>query len=87
MITIASGVFALDPVIFIIASLLSRGLRFFAEAALWKFGPPIRGFIEKRVELLSIVFFVLLFGGFADQTIIRHAQPPHAGDHVVYRIE
>ena len=65
MITIASGVFALDPVIFIIASLLSRGLRFFAEAALlWKFGPPIRGFIEKRVELLSIVFFILLFGGF-----------------------
>ena len=65
VITIASGVFALDPVIFIIASLLSRGLRFFAEAALlWKFGPPIRGFIEKRVELLSIVFFILLFGGF-----------------------
>ncbi|MEE2688921.1 MAG: YqaA family protein [Pseudomonadota bacterium] len=65
VITIASGVFALDPVIFTIASVLSRGLRFFVEATLlWMFGSQIRSFIEKRLELLSIAFVVLLFGGF-----------------------
>lgn len=65
IITIASGVFTLDPVIFIVASLLSRGGRFFFEAALlWRFGAPIRSFIEKRLEILSVVFVVLLFGGF-----------------------
>ena len=49
-----------------VASLLSRGGRFGIEAALlWKFGEPIREFIEKRLEILSIVFVVLLFGGFA----------------------
>ena len=66
VITIASGVFTLDPLVFTIASILSRGGRFYVEAALlWKFGPPIRDFIEKRLELLSIVFVVLLFAGFA----------------------
>ncbi|PPR63155.1 MAG: hypothetical protein CFH10_00605 [Alphaproteobacteria bacterium MarineAlpha4_Bin2] len=65
VITIASGVFALDPVIFTVASVLSRGVRFFAEATLlWKFGPPIRSFVEKRLEFLSVVFVVMLFGGF-----------------------
>lgn len=65
IITIASGVFALDPIIFIVASVLSRGGRFFFEAALlWRFGAPIRSFIEKRLEILSVVFVVLLFGGF-----------------------
>lgn len=66
IITIASGVFLLDPMIFVIASVLSRGGRFFIEAALlWKFGEPIREFVEKRLEILSIVFVVMLFGGFA----------------------
>jgi len=56
----------LDPLTFVIASVLSRGARFFLEAALlWKFGPPIREFVEKRLELLSIVFVILLVGGFA----------------------
>jgi hypothetical protein len=31
---------------------------------LWKFGPPIRKFIEKRLEILTIVFVVLFFVGF-----------------------
>jgi membrane protein YqaA with SNARE-associated domain len=65
VVTIASGVFALDPIVFIVASVLSRGLRFFMEATLlWKFGPPIRKFIEKRLEILTIVFVLLLFAGF-----------------------
>jgi len=31
---------------------------------LWKFGAPIKTFIEKYLGLLTIVFFVLLIGGF-----------------------
>ncbi len=65
VITIASGAVDLDLVVFGVASVLSRGLRFFLVAALlWKFGPPIRIFIEKRLGLVTLVFFVLLLGGF-----------------------
>jgi membrane protein YqaA with SNARE-associated domain len=65
VITIASGVTGLDLATFTIASVLARGLRFFALAALlWWFGPPIRRFIERNLGWLTVAFFVLLFGGF-----------------------
>ena len=65
VITVASGVAGLDPVVFMAASAVSRGARFFLVAALlWKFGPPIRRFIEKHLPVLAGLFFVLLFGGF-----------------------
>ena len=65
MITIASGVTGLDPVVFMVASMLSRGARFFLIAALlWKFGTPIRAFIDRYLPLLATAFFLLLFGGF-----------------------
>jgi len=45
--------------------LVSRAARFFIVAALiYKFGAPIKLFIEKYFNLLSIVFIVLLFAGF-----------------------
>ena len=47
------------------ASIVTRGLRFFLVAALlWKFGEPIRAFIEKRLTLLTWVFLFALIGGF-----------------------
>jgi membrane protein YqaA with SNARE-associated domain len=65
VITIASGVTGLDLAVFMLASLISRGARFFLLAALlWYFGPPIRRFIEANLPLLASLFFVLLFGGF-----------------------
>ncbi len=65
VITIASGVADLDPATFMAASAVSRGARFFLVAALlWKFGPPIRSFIEQNLPLLAGLFVVLLFGGF-----------------------
>jgi membrane protein YqaA with SNARE-associated domain len=65
VITIASGVTGLDPVVFMVASVLSRGARFFLIAALlWKFGTPIRAFIDRYLPLLATAFFLLLFGGF-----------------------
>ena len=65
VITIASGVTALNIGTFIIASVLSRGIRFFLEALLlWYFGDPIREFMEKYLGILVTVGFVVLFGGF-----------------------
>ena len=65
VITIASGVAGLNLWVFVIASILARGLRFFVEAALlWRFGPPIRTFIEGNLKLVTTVFFCLLIGGF-----------------------
>ncbi|MBN2760667.1 MAG: DedA family protein [Rhodobacteraceae bacterium] len=65
VITILSGATALSLPVFIFASVVARALRFFIVAALlWKFGAPIRDFIEKRLGLVFVVFVVLLIGGF-----------------------
>ena len=65
VITIASGVTGLGFLVFTIASLRARGLRFFfVTALLWYFGEPIRGFIERHLGKLTVLFFVLLLGGF-----------------------
>ena len=65
VITIASGVTELDLAVFTVSSVLARGLRFFVVAALlWWLGPPVREFIEKRLGLMTILFCVLLLGGF-----------------------
>jgi membrane protein YqaA with SNARE-associated domain len=65
VITLASGATELNLAVFMVASVLSRGLRFFAVAALiWYFGPPIRTFIERRLGLVFTAGCVLLIGGF-----------------------
>lgn len=67
LITISAGVFlGIENLpIFILASLISRGLRFFLVAGLvWKFGAPIKKFIDKYFNLCAIAFTVLLIGGF-----------------------
>ena len=65
VITIMSGWTAMPLGTFIVTSILARGLRFFIVAALlWKFGEPIRDFIEKRLGLMFILFVALLVGGF-----------------------
>ena len=65
VITIASGVAELDLATFVMASLVSRGARFYLEAwLLWRFGAPIRGFIEGNLAWLSAAFFALLVAGF-----------------------
>jgi len=66
VITIASGVTQLSLPVFIVAAVIARAMRFFLVAALlWKFGEPIRDFIERRLGLMFILFCVLLIGGFA----------------------
>ncbi|MCI5096514.1 MAG: DedA family protein [Rhodobacteraceae bacterium] len=65
VITIMSGWTGMPVATFVATSILARALRFFIVAALlWKFGAPIREFIEKRLGLVFTVFIVLLFGSF-----------------------
>lgn len=73
LITISAGVCLgmADFGIFVLASVISRGLRFFLVAALiWKFGAPIKKFIDKYFNLCALAFTVLLVGGFV---LIKYA--------------
>lgn len=66
LVTIAAGAFDFDLVKFTIASIVARSMRFLLVAVLlWKFGPPIRDFVEKRLKLVMAGAAVLLVGGFA----------------------
>ncbi len=63
IITILSGAAQLSVPVFVLCSMIARGARFFLVAAvLWKFGPPLRAFIEKRLGPLSLLFAALLIG-------------------------
>jgi membrane protein YqaA with SNARE-associated domain len=63
--TLSSGVFAISFPVFVVASVLSRGLRFFVVAGLiYAFGEPIARFIDRYFNLLTWVFGILLVGGF-----------------------
>lgn len=65
VITILSGSTGLDFGVFVLSSVIARAARFFVIAALlWKFGVPIRSFIEKRLGLVFTVALALLVGGF-----------------------
>lgn len=63
--TISGGLFSINLPMFVVASIVSRGLRFFLIAGLiWKFGPTIKTFIDKYFNWLAIAFTVLLIGAF-----------------------
>lgn len=62
--TIAAGAFQINFPIFCVASLVSRGLRFFLVAALfYRFGRPAKMLIDKYFNLLTIIFLILLVLG------------------------
>lgn len=66
LVTIAAGAFEFDLAKFTFASFIARGMRFFLVAALlWKFGPPIRDFVERRLKLVMTATVVLVIAGFA----------------------
>ena len=63
--TITAGAFKINFVTFTLVSIVSRSARFFLVAAfIYKFGAPVRHFIERYFNLLTIIFFILLIGGF-----------------------
>ena len=64
-ITISAGAFDINFIMFFIASIVGRGGRFFLLGFLiWKFGDPIKIFIDKYFNLLATIFTSLLIGGF-----------------------
>ena len=65
LVTIASGFAGYNLWLFVLLSVVTRGARFSLEAGLlFVFGEPVRVFIEKRLELVLVLFLVLLVGGF-----------------------
>ena len=63
--TLSAGVFSINFGIFVVASVLSRSIRFFVLAGLiFKFGKPISSFIDRYFNLLAWIFGILLLGGF-----------------------
>lgn len=61
LVTIASGLAAFSFPVFIAASVVTRGARFFLVAGLLKyFGPPVREFVEKRLTLVTSVVAVVI---------------------------
>ncbi|HSF92752.1 MAG TPA: YqaA family protein [Paracoccaceae bacterium] len=66
IITILSGMTGLDFWSFILFCIIARSIRFFLEAALlWKFGDPIRMFVEKYLPWVATGALAMLLGGFA----------------------
>ena len=62
VICIASGVVGMNLPLFIIASAVSRAIRYYFIAFLLKkYGDDARKFIEKNLEIITILAFVLLF--------------------------
>ena len=71
VITIGAGVFNINFFIFVLASAVGRAGRFFLVAGMIRlFGEPIKSFIDKYFNLLSILFVILLVGGFL---VIKYA--------------
>ncbi|MDX3929973.1 MAG: YqaA family protein [Shinella sp.] len=65
VVTVASGATGLDPLIFILSSVIARGIRFYAVAALlYRFGAPVRAFIEKRLGIVFTAGIVVVLGSF-----------------------
>ncbi|MEP7350500.1 MAG: YqaA family protein [Sphingorhabdus sp.] len=65
LITLTAGFIQMNLFTFLWASVLSRAFQFMLVGFLfWKFGAPIKAFIEKYLALLSITFVVLVVGGF-----------------------
>lgn len=66
VITIAAGVCKISLVALIAGSTIGRATRFFLVAGLLAyFGEPMKAFIDKYFEILTILFTIILIGSFA----------------------
>jgi membrane protein YqaA with SNARE-associated domain len=65
LITLTAGFIHMPLFTFIWATILSRGFQFVLVGFLfWKFGAPIKAFIDRYLTIISIIFVVLVVGGF-----------------------
>lgn len=78
--TISAGVFYINFTRFVIASILSRGARFFlVGGAIFLFGPTIKAMIERYFNLFSIAFVLLILLGFALVKLLKPRSGSGAG--------
>jgi membrane protein YqaA with SNARE-associated domain len=71
LITITSGFVGVPLFTFIWASILSRAFQFMLVGILfWKFGAPIKTFIDKYLMWVSAAFIVAVVGGFVAFTML-----------------
>ncbi len=64
IVSIAAGAAHYSLVLFLLASLITRGGRFFLVAALLRrFGPAAQSFIERRLTILALAAAILIVGG------------------------
>lgn len=64
LVTITAGALKFSFSSFLLASTLSRGIRFYLEAAVvWKWGAKMNDLIQKEIILISSLFIGLLIGG------------------------
>lgn len=65
LVTITAGALKFNFVLFMMASTLSRGIRFYLEAAIvWKWGAQMNKLILENVMLISTLFLGVLVAGF-----------------------
>jgi len=65
LVTIAAGAAHFDLLVFGLASIVTRGARFYLVATLlYFFGEPIRDFIEKHLTLVTTAAIVIIISGF-----------------------
>jgi len=70
LVTISAGFAGLSFPLFVLLSAITRGVRFaVVGAAIYWFGEPVRGFIEKRLELALFLFLAAVALGFV---IVRY---------------
>lgn len=73
VITITAGVFGISFPMFLVATVIGRSARFFLVAGLlWFFGPVVKGIIDKHFNTLTLVFTILLVGGFVAIRFLAH---------------
>ena len=72
LVTIISGAMQFSLPVFVVAATLTRGIRFFAVAWLFKkFGPTLAPVIEKRVGLVSAGVVIVVVGGVLAATMLH----------------
>ena len=73
LLTITAGAAEMNLVVFGLACLIGRAIRFYAVAILfWAIGPKAGPFIDKYFNWLAVGFVVLLVGGFFAVKYVKH---------------
>ena len=73
LLTITAGFIAMNFGTFVLASIAGRGMIFMVVGVLFRlFGAPIKAFIDKYLIWLSMLFGVLVIGGFVALTQLGH---------------